>query len=58
MNKKQYISPRSRMVELDMESLVANSIQTMSIDLDDTNAVSSTESVWTKENKSLWDNEW
>ena len=61
--KKQYICPESLAVRLNTKNMLTTSgFENMGEDivnggLSDTQ-VSGTGSVWSKENKSLWDDEW
>ncbi|MBP3712270.1 MAG: hypothetical protein IJ219_05385 [Bacteroidaceae bacterium] len=61
MVKKTYISPAALTVQLGTVQMMAESldINTNSYDpTDESTYVSSSDQVLTKENKSLWDNEW
>ena len=61
MVKKTYMSPAALTVQLGTVQMMAESldINTNSYDpTDESTYVSSSDQVLTKENKSLWDNEW
>ena len=61
MVKKTYISPAALTVQLGTVQMMAESldINTNSYDpTDESTYVSNSDQVLTKENKSLWDNEW
>lgn len=57
MNKKAYSAPRTRVAELDMELLIAQSAPSK-MKIDDSVEVDNTSDVWAKEDKNLWDTEW
>lgn len=58
--KKSYNAPEALAIQLVATHMIAESfiINVVSGELDDTNSITVSEQVLTKENKSIWDEEW
>lgn len=58
--KKSYNAPEALAIQFVATHMVAESfiINVVSGELDETNSITASEQVLTKENKSIWDEEW
>lgn len=58
--KKSYIAPETLAIQFVATHMMAESfkINVVSGELDDTNSITVSEQVLTKENKNIWDEEW
>ena len=60
MVKKTYIAPEALAIQFVASQIIAVSfkINRVSGELDETNSITAQDQILTKENKSLWDEEW